>query len=202
MDPAIPGNLCSSSLRCFSRLSICIWLSFSKLTLRFFGLLDRYVFPSEDLLFGLLYQCIKVLLISLVGEAGVVLTTITLPRQRLRISRFVPINLPISIDAVIGTILRLRRIAAHLPHPFHFSAGDRSGCSRDLNRSPSCVSRKLAKAIYDRMVLLNGFSILIGRWNFGQLFFSRSDCFLDLLNGGSLFGKFRFRSLKLFAGFL
>ena len=64
-------------------------VEFHQLSLRFFGFLDRYVFPSEDLLFGLLYQRIKVLLISLVGEAGVVLTTITLPRQRVR-RRLVP----------------------------------------------------------------------------------------------------------------
>ena len=73
---------------------------FQQLTLRFFGLLNRYVFPSEDLLFGLLYQCIKVLLISLVGEAGVVLTTIAPAPATCAVSRFVPINLTISADAV------------------------------------------------------------------------------------------------------
>ena len=61
----------------------------------------------------------------------------------------------------------------------------------------------MTEAIYDRLILLNDFGRLSsGRWNFGQLFFSRSNCFLDFLNGGSLFGKFRFRGLKLFAGFL
>ena len=95
-----------------------------------------------------------------------------------------------------------RRIAAHLPNAFHSLGREAIGLFMVFEEKRKLRFAKLAKAIYDRMVLLNGFSILIRLRNFGQLFFSRSDCFLHLLNGGSLFRKFRFRSLKLFAGFL
>ena len=126
-------------------------VEFHQLSLRFFGFLDRHVLLSEDLLFSLLDQRIKVLLISLIGETGVVLATITLARQRVRRvslrSDKLPSSYPIERIARVNDSASPNNCCASAGCLPCLSVGDRSGFSWYLKSKRKLRFAKLAEAI-------------------------------------------------------